>query len=170
VPGGIAYAAADSAQTAIVTAPRAGRFAIILDAVTRHYGVSRDEILSDDRSRRVVRPRQVAIYLAFHLTGKDIGEIGRRIGGREPTTVLHACRKMEGLKKSDPAAATDINRLMAQCIRAMRANGIPLDAKSYAQARWSLKVKTPHLASFRSVRYGRAFVLREAPWLADFAV
>ncbi|MGB8602741.1 MAG: helix-turn-helix domain-containing protein, partial [Rhizomicrobium sp.] len=56
---------------------------------------------SAQRARRVARPRQVAMYLARKLTTRSLPEIGRRFGGRDHTTVLHACRRIEALCNED---------------------------------------------------------------------
>ena len=65
--------------------------------VARQYNVSRADLLSSRRTANVVRPRQVAMYLAKTLTLRSLPEIGRRFGGRDHTTVLHAVRKIENL-------------------------------------------------------------------------
>ena len=65
--------------------------------VARQYNVSRSDLLSSRRTANVVRPRQVAMYLAKTLTLRSLPEIGRRFGGRDHTTVLHAVRKIEAL-------------------------------------------------------------------------
>ena len=62
--------------------------------VARQYNVSRADLLSSRRTANVVRPRQVAMYLAKTLTLRSLPEIGRRFGGRDHTTVLHAVRKI----------------------------------------------------------------------------
>ncbi|MDX2156590.1 MAG: chromosomal replication initiator protein DnaA, partial [Hyphomicrobiaceae bacterium] len=69
----------------------------ILRVVSRHYGVSRGDILSQRRHRSVVWPRQIGMYLAKQLTHRSLPEIGRRFGNRDHTTVLHAIRKIEGV-------------------------------------------------------------------------
>ncbi len=73
----------------------------ILKIVARHYKVPRNELLSSRRSRDVVRPRQIAMYLAKSLTSRSLPEIGRRFGGRDHTTVLHSVRKVEQLMSQD---------------------------------------------------------------------
>ncbi|KAB2847758.1 MAG: chromosomal replication initiator protein DnaA [Hyphomicrobiaceae bacterium] len=74
----------------------------ILRVVTKHYGVSRLDILSPRRHRSIVWPRQIGMYLAKQLTSRSLPEIGRRFGDRDHTTVLHAIRKVEGeIKKSN---------------------------------------------------------------------
>jgi chromosomal replication initiator protein len=82
--------------------------------VARHYNVSRSDLLSSRRTANVVRPRQIAMYLAKTLTLRSLPEIGRRFGGRDHTTVLHAVRKIEGLIGSDNALATEIESLKGQ--------------------------------------------------------
>jgi chromosomal replication initiator protein len=59
----------------------------------------------------VVRPRQIAMYLAKSLTLRSLPEIGRRFGGRDHTTVLHAVRKIEGMVVKDQELATEIDHL-----------------------------------------------------------
>jgi chromosomal replication initiator protein len=79
--------------------------------VANHYNVSRADILSSRRTATVVRPRQIAMYLAKHLTLRSLPEIGRRFGGRDHTTVLHAVRKIDGLVHQDTSLAGEIEHL-----------------------------------------------------------
>ncbi len=81
------------------------------------YNVSRSDLLSSRRTANVVRPRQVAMYLAKTLTLRSLPEIGRRFGGRDHTTVLHAVRKIEGLVGNDMALAEEIEILKRQTAR-----------------------------------------------------
>jgi len=82
--------------------------------VARHYNVSRSDLLSSRRTANVVRPRQIAMYLAKTLTLRSLPEIGRRFGGRDHTTVLHAVRKIEALIGTDNALAAEIEVLKSQ--------------------------------------------------------
>jgi chromosomal replication initiator protein len=82
--------------------------------VARQYNVSRSDLLSSRRTANVVRPRQVAMYLAKTLTLRSLPEIGRRFGGRDHTTVLHAVRKIEGLVGNDTMLADEIEVLKRQ--------------------------------------------------------
>jgi len=91
--------------------PRRIRVEDILRIVAKHYGVSRADLLSSRRTANVVRPRQIAMYLAKTLTLRSLPEIGRRFGGRDHTTVLHAVRKIEGLVQGDQALAEEIEIL-----------------------------------------------------------
>ncbi|HUO88695.1 MAG TPA: chromosomal replication initiator protein DnaA [Rhizomicrobium sp.] len=66
---------------------------------------------SPQRARRVARPRQVAMYLSRKLTTRSLPEIGRRFGGRDHTTVLHACRRIEALCEEDPLFKQEVDFL-----------------------------------------------------------
>jgi chromosomal replication initiator protein len=79
--------------------------------VSRQYNVSRADLLSSRRTANVVLPRQVAMYLAKTLTLRSLPEIGRRFGGRDHTTVLHAVRKIEGLIGNDSPLAGEVEQL-----------------------------------------------------------
>jgi chromosomal replication initiator protein len=79
--------------------------------VANHYSVSRQDILSSRRTATVVRPRQIAMYLSKALTPRSYPEIGRRFGGRDHTTVLHAVRKIEELCTKDNVLAGEIDLL-----------------------------------------------------------
>jgi chromosomal replication initiator protein len=83
----------------------------ILKIVSRHYKVPRNELLSARRSRDVVRPRQIAMFLAKALTSRSLPEIGRRFGGRDHTTVLHSVRKVESMMKDDIELCQEIELL-----------------------------------------------------------
>src|ERR1700675_3368832 len=82
--------------------------------VARQYNVSRSDLLSSRRTANVVRPRQVAMYLAKTLTLRSLPEIGRRFGGRDHTTVLHAVRKIEALVTRDVALSEEVESLKRQ--------------------------------------------------------
>jgi chromosomal replication initiator protein len=79
--------------------------------VAGHYNISRADILSSRRTANVVRPRQIAMYLSKVLTLRSLPEIGRRFGGRDHTTVLHAVRKVEELSAKDKSLAEVIELL-----------------------------------------------------------
>ncbi len=79
--------------------------------VARQYNVSRADLLSSRRTANVVRPRQIAMYLAKTLTLRSLPEIGRRFGGRDHTTVLHAVRKIENLVGNDNVLAEEVDIL-----------------------------------------------------------
>ena len=79
--------------------------------VARHYNVSRQELVSNRRTRVIVKPRQIAMYLSKTLTPRSFPEIGRRFGGRDHTTVLHAVRKIEELISADQKLSQEIELL-----------------------------------------------------------
>jgi chromosomal replication initiator protein len=94
--------------------PRKVKIEEIQRIVARHYNVSRSDLLSSRRTANVVRPRQVAMYLAKTLTLRSLPEIGRRFGGRDHTTVLHAVRKIEHLVGNDTSLADEVESLKRQ--------------------------------------------------------
>jgi chromosomal replication initiator protein len=91
--------------------PKRVKIEDIQRVVARQYNVSRSDLLSSRRTANVVRPRQIAMYLAKTLTLRSLPEIGRRFGGRDHTTVLHAVRKIEGLVDNDTVLAEEIELL-----------------------------------------------------------
>jgi chromosomal replication initiator protein len=91
--------------------PRRVRIEDIQRIVARHYNVSRQELVSNRRTRVIVKPRQIAMYLAKTLTPRSFPEIGRRFGGRDHTTVLHAVRKIEELISGDTKLSHEIELL-----------------------------------------------------------
>lgn len=91
--------------------PRRIKIEDILKVVSRHYGVTRSDLLSQRRHRSVVWPRQIGMFLAKQLTARSLPEIGRRFGNRDHTTVLHAIRKIEGVLDSNPRVRDEIEEL-----------------------------------------------------------
>lgn len=79
--------------------------------VAEHYNIRLAEMHSARRSRAIARPRQVAMYLAKQLTARSLPEIGRKFGGRDHTTVMHAVKKVEELRGSDHTFAEDVELL-----------------------------------------------------------
>ncbi|MBF0326221.1 chromosomal replication initiator protein DnaA [Magnetospirillum moscoviense] len=79
--------------------------------VAEHFNIKLAEMGSARRSRQVARPRQVAMYLAKQLTSRSLPEIGRKFGGRDHTTVMHAVKKVEELKASDQNFSEDVDLL-----------------------------------------------------------
>jgi chromosomal replication initiator protein len=91
--------------------PKRVKIEDIQKLVASHYSVSRADILSSRRTATVVKPRQVAMYLSKALTLRSLPEIGRRFGGRDHTTVLHAVRKIEGLSAADATLREELELL-----------------------------------------------------------
>ncbi len=80
--------------------------------VAEYYKIKISDLLSKRRSRSVARPRQVAMALSKELTNHSLPEIGDAFGGRDHTTVLHACRKIAELKESDADIREDYKNLL----------------------------------------------------------
>ena len=86
----------------------------ILDAAAGEFGVERQALLARDRRPDIVTARQVAMYLARELTGHSLPEIGRGIGGRSHTTVLHAINRVSAAMSSDPDVQNAVDNLRRQ--------------------------------------------------------
>ena len=80
--------------------------------VSEHFRIRQAEMVSARRAREVARPRQIAMYLAKQLTPRSLPEIGRRFGGRDHTTVIHAVRQIERLRGIDTDIDNDVRALM----------------------------------------------------------
>jgi len=118
---------AEVAEEAIGSGSRAasGDHRVTIDEIQKktaeYYKLDLRELHSARRARRVARPRQVAMYLARELTSRSLPDIGRRFGGRDHTTVLHACRRIEALCKTDPVFQQEVDFLRKVLGRQARA-------------------------------------------------
>lgn len=105
----------DLAHSRLAESARGSRQRITIDdiqrAVCAHYKIDRLEMASKRRAREVARPRQVAMYLAKTLTPRSYPEIGRKFGGRDHSTVIHAIKTIEALRVSDSGIDSDIARI-----------------------------------------------------------
>ncbi len=84
----------------------------IQKVVAEYFHIRGSEMQSKRRSRNIARPRQIAMALTKELTSHSLPEIGDAFGGRDHTTVLHACRQIEKLRQSDPQVAEDYNNIL----------------------------------------------------------
>jgi len=84
----------------------------IQKTVADYYKVRLADLLSKRRSRSVARPRQVAMALAKELTSHSLPEIGDAFGGRDHTTVMHACKRIKGLRDTEPRVREDYSNLL----------------------------------------------------------
>jgi chromosomal replication initiator protein len=84
----------------------------IQKTVADYYKVRMADLLSKRRSRSVARPRQVAMALAKELTSHSLPEIGDAFGGRDHTTVLHACKRIKELRASEQRITEDYSNLL----------------------------------------------------------
>ncbi len=106
----------DFAQEVLGEMLSAGQKRVTIDdiqkAVSAHFGMRQAEMVSARRARAVARPRQIAMYLAKRLTPRSLPEIGRRFGGRDHTTVIHAVRQIEKLRGCDADIDADVRSLI----------------------------------------------------------
>jgi len=84
----------------------------IQKTVAEYYKIRIADLLSKRRSRSIARPRQVAMALAKELTNHSLPEIGDAFGGRDHTTVLHACRRVKELRETDRRIGEDCMNLL----------------------------------------------------------
>lgn len=92
----------------------------VMRVVCEHYGVSRADLVSSKRTRNISTPRQIAMYLSKTLMPKkSLPEIGRRFGGRDHTTVLHAMRRIEAAMLIDTALQAEIELLKRKIERSV---------------------------------------------------
>ncbi len=94
--------------------PKQLTIAIIQQAVAEHYGMRLEDFKVRKRTRAVAFPRQVAMYLARELTDASLPKIGEEFGGRDHTTVIHACDKISSDIKADPFLAATVRQLSAK--------------------------------------------------------
>lgn len=86
----------------------------IIKAVTLFYDVRPADLQSKKRNQSITRPRQICMYLARNLTGHSLEEIGGHLGGRDHTTVIHACNRILELEKTDSQIQSQLNELTRQ--------------------------------------------------------
>ena len=105
-------------QATLADLLRANQRRVTIDEIQRrvsdHYRIRQAEMSSARRAREVARPRQIAMYLAKQLTPRSLPEIGRRFGGRDHTTVIHAVRQIEKLRQTDAELDADVRLLLRQ--------------------------------------------------------
>jgi chromosomal replication initiator protein len=92
----------------------------IIDVVTRHFNIRLTDLQSKKRSQSITEPRQICMYLARSLTKHSLEEIGGHLGGRDHTTVMHACAKIGEANKTDPKLADILRELEKQVIQQPR--------------------------------------------------
>lgn len=79
--------------------------------VAEHFNIRVSDMHSSKRARTVARPRQIAMYLSKQLTSRSLPEIGRKFGGRDHTTVIHAVKTVQSLQADDPGFQNDLSLL-----------------------------------------------------------
>lgn len=90
----------------------------IAEVVTRHFDVRLADLQSKKRSQSITEPRQICMYLARNLTKHSLEEIGGHLGGRDHTTVMHACNKISQSKDTNPQMSALLNDLTRQITQA----------------------------------------------------
>jgi chromosomal replication initiator protein len=109
---GLSRLTLDEVQAILRPHLRTGEKRITIDDIQKatadHYGMKQADLLSERRNRAIARPRQAAMWLAKQLTTRSLPDIGRRFGGRDHTTVLHAVRRIEALRAEDNALSHDL--------------------------------------------------------------
>jgi chromosomal replication initiator protein len=112
----VATLSLDEAQAILRPHLRGAEKRITIDdiqkACAEHYGMKQADLISERRNRAIARPRQAAMWLAKQLTTRSLPDIGRRFGGRDHTTVLHAVRRIEALRADDTQLARDLEALI----------------------------------------------------------
>lgn len=98
-------------QIAGAQVPRRATMAEIQALVCGRFNLNPIEMQSERRSRYIARPRQIAMYLCRELTPRSLPQIGRAFGGRDHTTVIHACRQVERLCAADADFAATVREL-----------------------------------------------------------
>ena len=113
---GVCTLSLDEAQAILRPHLRGGERRVTVDdiqkATAEHFGLKQADLISERRNRAIARPRQAAMWLAKQMTTRSLPDIGRRFGGRDHTTVLHAVRRIDELRATDPQLARDLEILM----------------------------------------------------------
>ena len=99
----------DANEGSILRRPFRG--AEIQRKVAEYFNIKMSDMVSNRRMQNIARPRQVAMFIAKQLTSKSLPEIGRKFGGRDHTTILHAVRKVQELCADDFDFANDVEIL-----------------------------------------------------------
>jgi chromosomal replication initiator protein len=89
----------------------------IQEAVCTHFHVKMNELKSRRRSKTLVHPRQIAMYLSRELTEASYPEIGRHFGGKDHTTIIHACRQVAKAREADATLHATLETLKEQILR-----------------------------------------------------
>jgi chromosomal replication initiator protein len=112
---GVCTLSLEEAQAILRPHLRGGEKRVTVDdiqkATAEHFSLKQADLISERRNRAIARPRQAAMWLAKQLTTRSLPDIGRRFGGRDHTTVLHAVRRIDELRASDAQLARDLETL-----------------------------------------------------------
>ncbi|HID88762.1 MAG TPA: chromosomal replication initiator protein DnaA, partial [Anaerolineae bacterium] len=92
----------------------------ILEVVAHHYQISQEELTGPSRARRFARPRQIAMYLMREETTASLSQIGRALGGRDHSTVLHACERIARMIEENEQLRREVTAIREILHRASR--------------------------------------------------
>ena len=95
----------------------------IIEVVTNHFDVRLADLQSKKRSQSITEPRQICMYLARNLTKHSLEEIGGHLGGRDHTTVMHACSKIDNARSCEPEMHATLNELTKQITQVPKVSG-----------------------------------------------
>lgn len=111
----------DSTQNILMDLLRSNEKSVTINdiqkKVAEYFGIKVSDLSSSKRSRSIARPRQVAMYLCKKLTVRSLSEIGRKFGGKDHTTVMHAIKKVEELSEQDKEFKEDVNILTSSIMQ-----------------------------------------------------
>lgn len=93
--------------------------ALVMDVVSEYYNISPSAMISNNRSKNIAFPRQVAMYICKQVTSLSLSDIGAAMGGRDHTTILHGCNKIEDEKNKDK----DLDLIISNLIKKINPNG-----------------------------------------------
>jgi chromosomal replication initiator protein len=83
----------------------------IISSVSKYYGIAKEDILGKNRKKELILPRQISIYLIREMTNKSLPEIGKIMGGKDHTTIMHSQKRIEGFLKTDITIKSDIEKI-----------------------------------------------------------
>jgi chromosomal replication initiator protein len=106
--------AREALEDQIMLGTRAISITDIIDVVTNHFNVRLSDLQSKRRSQSIALPRQICMYLARQLTRHSLEEIGGHLGGRDHTTVMHACSKIKDVEENDSHMKTLLEQFSKQ--------------------------------------------------------
>lgn len=112
--------AASEESTSLDPTPPRLTIYLIAQVTAQHFGVAIEDMLSHRRFQQYVTARQVAMYLAKKLTTRSLPFIGRRLGGRDHTTILHGTRKVPQMMAKSPALKADVLEIEAKLMERVR--------------------------------------------------
>lgn len=109
-----------AAHTTGVESATQPSLASVIRTTARQLGLAPEHLVGPGRQRSIVQARSLAMYLSRQLTGRSLGDIGRALGGRDHSTVIHGIRNATGRLRRDPGFAADATKIAAELLRRPR--------------------------------------------------